>query len=76
MRRRPDETILPCLLCRKLGVVGRGRVVDVDWPPIDAAVETGDYVGDLSRADRVLGWRPTTPLKAGLVATWSTYVRG
>jgi UDP-glucose 4-epimerase len=51
--------------------VGRGRVVDAPWPGADAAVETGDYYGDLRRARDVLGWQPLVELDAGLGATWA-----
>lgn len=52
-------------------VVGRGRVVETEWPATAAAVETGDYVGSFDKADRVLGWRPATPLAEGLRLTWA-----
>lgn len=53
-------------------VVGRGRVVDVPWPDAEAAVETGDYFGDLRRSRDVLGWVPQIELDEGLAATWAT----
>jgi UDP-glucose 4-epimerase len=52
-------------------VVGRGRVIDAPWPDADAAVETGDYYGDLRRVRDVLGWAPETELYEGLAATWA-----
>ena len=51
-------------------VVGRGRVVTAEWPPDEAAVETGDYAGDTSKAARLLGWAPEVGLREGLRATW------
>jgi UDP-glucose 4-epimerase len=52
-------------------VLGRGSVVETDWPSTAAAVETGDYVGSFDKAERLLGWRPTTPLEEGLRLTWA-----
>ena len=52
-------------------VVGSGHAVDAPWPALEAAVETGDYVGDLSRVAAVLGWSPTTDLFDGLAHTWA-----
>lgn len=53
--------------------VGRGRVVSVPWPPVEAAVETGAYVGDIRRADDELGWRPSVDLATGLELTWAAF---
>jgi nucleoside-diphosphate-sugar epimerase len=53
-------------------IVGAGRVVCVPWPDVEAAVETGDYVGDLRRAAAVLGWRPSVELDKGLAITWES----
>jgi len=53
-----------------VATVGRGRVVTAPWPPLEAAVETGDYVGDAGLARRVLGWSPGVVLEVGLAATW------
>jgi nucleoside-diphosphate-sugar epimerase len=52
-------------------VVGRGHVVEAEWPTTAAAVETGDYVGSFDKASRLLGWEPTTTLEDGLRRTWA-----
>lgn len=52
-------------------VVGRGRVASRPWPAAEAAVETGDFVSDISRVVAELGWRPTTSLADGLTASWA-----
>jgi UDP-glucose 4-epimerase len=57
-----------------VSTVGAGAVRAVSWPEADAAVETGDYVGDWRKAERMLGWRPTTELAEGLAATWEALV--
>ena len=50
--------------------VGRGRVEHAPWEPVAARVETGDYVSDISRIGRELGWAPRCELRDGLAATW------
>lgn len=50
--------------------VGRGRVVQTPWPALEAAVETGDYVGALDAARSTLGWTPSVGLDDGLARTW------
>ncbi len=50
--------------------VGRGRVVTAPWPALEAAVETGDYVSDHTRAAAMLEWRPQVDLETGLAGTW------
>lgn len=52
-------------------VVGRGTIVDVPWPELDAAVETGSYVGSTTAIES-LGWRARTSMHEGLARTWST----
>jgi UDP-glucose 4-epimerase len=51
--------------------VGSGALQDVPWPVQAEAIETGDYVTDLSKVSQVLGWHPTTGLAEGLASTWS-----
>jgi UDP-glucose 4-epimerase len=53
-----------------VAVVGSGSVVDAPWPPADAAVETGDYVGSTAKAELLLHWRPAVSLETGLRLTW------
>jgi nucleoside-diphosphate-sugar epimerase len=52
-----------------ISVVGSGSVVDAPWPELEKAVETGDYVSDISRIRSVLDWEPTTSLAEGLART-------
>jgi UDP-glucose 4-epimerase len=66
----PRPTTLRQMADTVISTVGRGSTVEARWPPVDAAVETGDYVGDWRKADRMLGWSPTTELSAGLATTW------
>jgi UDP-glucose 4-epimerase len=54
-------------------ISGRGRVEHVAWPPLAHQIETGDFVADVSRAGRELGWTPAHALRAGLEETVAHY---
>lgn len=54
-----------------VATVGRGSVTTAPWPSAEAGVETGDYVGDGSKAAAVLGWVPEITLREGLTRTWA-----
>jgi UDP-glucose 4-epimerase len=54
-------------------MVGHGRVQHVPWPALAQQVETGDFVADVSRAGRELGWTPSRALRAGLEDTIAYY---
>ena len=56
-----------------VSIVGRGRVEHVAWPPLAQQIETGDFVADVSRARRELGWAPAHALRPGLEATIAHY---
>lgn len=56
-----------------VAIVGRGRVEHVEWPPLAAQIETGDFVADISKITRELDWAPTVPLAAGLERTVAFY---
>jgi len=47
-------------------IAGGGHVEHVPWPALAEQVETGDFVADISRIERELGWRPTIALRDGL----------
>lgn len=49
-----------------ISVVGAGSIVHVPWPEAEGSIETGDYVGDMSRAIEELNWRPQFNLERGL----------
>jgi len=50
-------------------LAGSGRVELVEWPPLAAQIETGDFVADISRIRRDVGWQPVVPLDEGLQRT-------
>jgi UDP-glucose 4-epimerase len=52
-----------------IAIAGGGRVEHVAWPALAEQIETGDFVADISRAKRELGWVPVRALRAGLEET-------
>lgn len=52
-----------------IGIAGGGRVEHVAWPALAEQIETGDFVADISRIERDLGWRPLVALRDGLERT-------
>ena len=54
-------------------MAGSGRVELVDWPPLARKIETGDFVANIDRLQRELGWRPRVPLADGLQRTVAYY---
>jgi nucleoside-diphosphate-sugar epimerase len=56
-----------------IDIAGGGRVEHVPWPPLAEQVETGDFIADISRIEREVGWRPTITLREGLERTVAFY---
>lgn len=63
-------------------VVGRGAVEHVPWPQDYEKVETGDFVADLGKLERLTGWCSRIDLRTGIERTaeyyrhaWAQYVR-
>ena len=54
-------------------IAGGGRVSHVPWPPLAEQVETGDFIADVSRIEREVGWRPAIALRDGLERTVAFY---
>lgn len=54
-------------------LAGSGRVAAEPWPDRERRVETGDFLCDISRIRRTLGWSPRVLLEEGLPATVRTY---
>lgn len=54
-------------------IVGGGRIEHVPWPPLALAVETGDFVADISKFRKAVGWRPQIELREGLERTVAAY---
>ncbi len=56
-----------------VSIAGGGRVEHVAWPALAQQIETGDFVADISRARRELGWTPGRELRQGLEDTVAHY---
>jgi UDP-glucose 4-epimerase len=54
-------------------IAGGGRVEHVPWPALAEQVETGDFIADVSRIEREVGWRPEIALREGLERTVAFY---
>lgn len=55
---------------------GGGRIDFVPWPPSALAVETGDFVADIRKISRELGWKPRTGLEEGVELAVAAVKRG
>lgn len=58
---------------RIVAIAGAGRVEHVAWPKLAEQIETGDFVADVSRMSRELGWTPAIDLERGLAETVEFY---
>lgn len=56
-----------------VAIAGRGHIEHMAWPALAEQIETGDFVADISRAQRELGWSPSRTLQAGLEETIAHY---
>lgn len=54
-------------------IAGGGRVRLTPWPPLAEQIETGDFVADIDRIRRELGWTPHVALADGLQRTVAFY---
>ena len=55
-------------------IAGKGKVAKVPWPLQFKKVETGDFVADITKAGKILGWRPRTAIKEGIKKTMVSYL--
>jgi len=54
-------------------IAGGGRVEFVEWPRLAAQIETGDFVADIGRIRRDVGWEPRVALADGVARTVAFY---
>jgi UDP-glucose 4-epimerase len=54
-------------------IAGAGTISHVEWPPLAAQIETGDFVADISRIRSEIGWSPAIGLREGLSQTVAFY---
>lgn len=62
-------------LARKVTELAGGSYRLIPFPESDKAIEIGDYVADSSKAQTVLGWKPTVSLHEGLKRTVDYYAQ-
>jgi UDP-glucose 4-epimerase len=56
-----------------VAMTGSGRLAFTPWPEIAQQIETGDFVADIGRIGRELGWAPRVSLSDGLQRTVAHY---
>lgn len=56
-----------------IAAAGQGEIVHVPWPEEYRAIETGDYLSDISLAGHDLGWSPNTNIIEGIERTVVSY---
>jgi UDP-glucose 4-epimerase len=54
-------------------IAGGGRIEFQEWPRLAAQIETGDFVADIGRIRREIGWEPRVALHDGLLRTVAFY---
>jgi UDP-glucose 4-epimerase len=54
-------------------MAGSGRLEMLEWPLVAERIETGDFVADIGRIRRELGWEPRVSLAEGLQRTVAFY---
>lgn len=68
-------TAMADLAAMILDIAGAGRVTHVAWPALAEQIETGDFVADIARIRRDVGWAPRIALRDGLAQTVQHYRR-
>ena len=56
-------------------IVGKGKLEFMPWPEEYVNVETGDYITNIEKIKRLLGWVPKTTLKEGIKLTADYYLK-
>lgn len=54
-------------------IAGQGSIRLVPWPEERKRIDIGDVYSSYARIEAALGWRPTVPLREGLVRTIAYY---
>jgi UDP-glucose 4-epimerase len=49
------------------------EVQQIEWPADRYFVETGDYLGDITKITGISGWRPRTSVREGIARTVGFY---
>jgi len=54
-------------------IAGTGEIINTDWPEERKRIEVGDFVADISKIQKQLGWQPQVSLEDGLKRTIDFY---
>ncbi len=69
-----DEPVMLSELAEELiAITGRGRVRCTPFPPERQLIDIGNCYSSYKKINSVLGWRPSTPLREGLLRTVAFY---
>lgn len=69
----PESLTLAEVAHAIVDAAGSGTVDYVPWPAARAAIDIGNYQGDFSKAEKLLGWEPQVDFRTGIAATVSFY---
>lgn len=58
---------------RIIKIVGIGKIKYLPWPKNEKAVETGDYITDITKIKRAIGWLPKTDFDKGIFLSLQAY---
>ena len=61
------------LAAELIALTGRGVALGVPFPPDRQLIDIGNFYSSFGKIERTLGWRPRTPLRAGLERTIAFY---
>ena len=68
-------TSMADLAAMVIEIAGAGRIGHLEWPPLAAQVEAGDFIASIARIHRDVGWAPAIGLRDGLARTIAFYRR-
>jgi len=54
-------------------IAGKGKIVHVPWPEVNKKIDAGDFIADVDKIKKRLGWSPQTSLEDGLKITIGYY---
>lgn len=61
------------LAAELIRLTGRGSTCSAPFPPARQMIDIGNFYSSYDKIERTLGWRPRTPLRAGLTETIEFY---
>ena len=68
-----EPVSLKSLVELMIEINGGGSYRPVPFPPDKKRIDIGDFYGDFTKITNVLGWKPKTPLRDGLLDTINYY---